>query len=90
MDFLGLVAGEMFLNLFGLRNPNAFLPDFWIYVGSLLSPLFNEHGFVRVFTERRKAAVYARFAASQAKAAANAQAQIEQAADGGRSSPVAG
>ena len=60
MDFLGYVVGEMFLNIFGLRNPNAVLPDFWIYFGSLLCPLFNEHGFIRTFTERQRAAVYAK------------------------------
>ena len=101
MDFLGYVVGEMFLNLFGLRNPNAVLPDFWIYFGSLLCPLFNEHGFERVFTDRWRAAVYAR-----AKSAAAEKAQTELSSpqpaasltpesvvtqgNGGRSSPVAG
>jgi hypothetical protein len=80
MDFLGYVAGEMFLNLFGLRNPNAVLPDFWIYFGSLLCPLFNEHGFVRVLTDRRRAAVYAKD--SQGKmAAASARAQMDAIVD---------
>ena len=78
MDFLGYVVGEMFLNIFGLRNPNAVLPDFWIYFGSLLCPLFNEHGFIRTFTERQRAAVYAKQKAAkelrQAQAAEAAEA----------------
>ena len=86
MDFLGYVAGEMFLNLFGLRNPNAILPDFWIYFGSLLCPLFNEHGFVRVFTDRRRAAVYSKD--SRAKmAAANANDHTDAILDSQPTSP---
>ena len=91
MDFLGYVCGEMFLNLFALRNPNVALrlgswsftfTDFAIYFGSLLAPLFNEHGLIRVRTDRSRAAVYAR---EQAKAAAREQTGDERAA-----SPVAG
>jgi hypothetical protein len=105
MDFLGYVVGEMFLNIFGLRNPNAVLPDFWIYFGSLLCPLFNEHGFIRTFTERQRAAVYAKQKAAkelrqaQAAEAAEAAAEVESTASeseeqpanaAGRSSPIAG
>jgi hypothetical protein len=33
-----IVAGEMFLNLFGFRDPNKYLPDFWIYFGRRAGP----------------------------------------------------
>lgn len=49
----------MFLNVFGLRNPNAVLSDFKIYFGSLLCPLFNEHGLIRVWTDHWRDAAYA-------------------------------
>jgi hypothetical protein len=58
MDFLGCVVGEMFLNLFGLRNPNRVASDFVIYLGSLLCPLCNEYGFVRAWLARRRQRVY--------------------------------
>lgn len=77
MDFLGYVVGEMFLNLFGLRNPNVGgITDFWIYFGSLLCPIFNEYGLLRQWTDRKRAAVYDRD--SQRKAAAAALAAAAQ------------
>jgi len=74
MDFLGYFCGEMFLNLFSLRNPNRYLSDFAIFFGSLLCPVFNEWGILRVRTDRRKERIYAEAAAAAAAAEAEAAA----------------
>jgi hypothetical protein len=55
----------MCLCIAGLQKPNRVLSDFSIFLGSLLCPIFNEHGFIRVWTDARRERIYAAKAVSE-------------------------